>query len=751
VATQKELLQAILDQLKGGSSGTSTGPATTGPAFMEPSADETAKKKEQAAAEANLALTRKLDAEQQRRDQERALADLTAYNKELGEQEKALDVLKKQYSGLTQGITSKYNIEAAEAAIALTKELARLAKEYKKGKQSLGDYREAQQKATNAVRANTDRIAGQKGMSEALTRVGTSMTGVNLKSGSLTEKMVNLGNELKTGAAKGGSMKTAMWDMTKSITKGGLLKAVELVSAGFTAFGKITTDFFLSQDKAVSSFRRATGAGKEYNLQIAAVSASSRQAGVTAGEQGKAYEELYTSMSSFTELNQSEQKDLVETTTLLGKMGISGGTTAKIFDQMTRTLGKGPGGAKSAILDLAGAAKSIGVPMGKMTQDFAAAFGELSKFGDGAMDVFKSLSVQSKKTGIEVSRLMAITKKFDTFEGAATAVGKLNAILGGPYLNSIDMLNASESERIEQIRTTLQLSGQQFEALNRFEKMAIADALGMSVEETGRLMSMSTAEMQMSALEADKIAADAAAMQDIMTRIKAEFSALAQDLYPVFEDIIGPGIEKFSSFISAFAKVTSGLSVWQSTFAAVGAILMGMVFPLAAMVAIMGGPVGWGIAAAMIGGTLVGAGLAASAVTNEYDEVQSARGANKKKRTGKSDGGHVPGLSDGGFSLDSVQAADYVFASEAYGPSVRVNMNEFGKEGAILPDGTYVATATDMKDSIAASQLVARELAGLRADIQKAAGRPVHLMVEDGREFASHIVNNAGMSPFLVG
>ena len=150
--------------------------------------------------------------------------------------------------------------------------------------------------------------------------------------------------------------------------------------------------------------------------------------------------------------------------------------------------------------------------------------------------------------------------------------------------------------------------------------------------------------------------------------------------------------------------------------------------------------------AALIGATLIGGGMAASAVTDTYAEVESERSANKAKRTGKK-----KGMSDGGFGLQSVQAADYIFASEAYGPSVRVNMNEFGKEGAILPDGTYVATATDMKESIAASQLVARELAGLRADIQAAAGRPVHLMVEDGREFASHIVNNAGMSPFLVG
>lgn len=678
-------------------------------------------------------------------------------NEAIDEQTEKIKKLTAQYSSLTQGIEKKYKLQEAEAAKTHAKAVRDLTADLLRAKEASEDveaatarYQEGLKRAEKALKDTNEQLGGQKGMSEQLTSVTQGLTGVNLKTGSLTEKMVNLGNQLRHGAAKGGSMKVAMGDMMKSMGKAGALKAVELLASGFKAFAKLTTKFIFDQDKAISSFRKATGAGKEYNLQIAAVSVEARRAGVTASEQGKAFEELYTSMSSFTELSKSEQSDLAETTSLLGKMGISSSTTAKIFDQMTRTLGKSSTGAKNVILDLAGAAKSIGVPMGKMTQDFAAAFGELSKFGDNAMEVFKDLSVQSKKTGIEVSRLMSITKKFDTFDGAATAVGKLNAILGGPYLNSIDMLNASESERIEQIRTTLQLSGQQFEALNRFEKMAIADALGMSVEETGRLMKMSTAEMQLQALEAAELAEKAADMQTMMEQIKSAFTTLALDMRPVIEGTIMPMIDGFASFVEGWSKAQSGASAFANTMKYVGSILASMMLPLAALVAVAVPGIGWGIGAALVAaagvtalGLGVGAGKVAENAMEGIAETTAAGAASREARKAK-------GKSDGGFALESVHAADYVFASKASGPSVRVNMNEFGPEGAILPDGTYVATATDMKESIAGMKLVVEEIAGLRADLKRASGQSVQLMVEGGREFAAHIVNSAGITPFAV-
>ena len=39
--------------------------------------------------------------------------------------------------------------------------------------------------------------------------------------------------------------------------------------------------------------------------------------------------------------------------------------------------------------------------------------------------MFKGMAAAAKATGIEVGNLMSVTKQFDTFEGAATAAGKL--------------------------------------------------------------------------------------------------------------------------------------------------------------------------------------------------------------------------------------------------------------------------------------------------------------------------------------
>ena len=63
--------------------------------------------------------------------------------------------------------------------------------------------------------------------------------------------------------------------------------------------------------------------------------------------------------------------------------------------------------------------------------------------------------------------LMSVTKQFDTFEGAAQSAGKLNAILGGGVVNSMDLLNATEEERVRESRKNLIKS---FESVNSLPK-----------------------------------------------------------------------------------------------------------------------------------------------------------------------------------------------------------------------------------------------------------------------------------------
>ena len=56
------------------------------------------------------------------------------------------------------------------------------------------------------------------------------------------------------------------------------------------------------------------------------------------------------------------------------------------------------------------------------------------------------MAAQAKAAGLEVSNLVTIAKGFDTFEGAADKVGKLNAIMN--ILSALDLMNADYEETI---------------------------------------------------------------------------------------------------------------------------------------------------------------------------------------------------------------------------------------------------------------------------------------------------------------
>ena len=140
--------------------------------------------------------------------------------------------------------------------------------------------------------------------------------------------------------------------------------------------------------------------------------------------------------------------------------------------------------------------------MGKSTtavfEDFNAVSKDLAFYGKDVVEVFQGLEKQSKATGLSVQELVSISgKSFDTFDGAAQKVGKLNAILGGPYLNSIDMLNASEEERIELLTQSMDMAGQTFSELNKYEQLAIADALGVDVDTARRMFGELSAAEEM--------------------------------------------------------------------------------------------------------------------------------------------------------------------------------------------------------------------------------------------------------------
>jgi len=77
----------------------------------------------------------------------------------------------------------------------------------------------------------------------------------------------------------------------------------------------------------------------------------------------------------------------------------------------------------------------------------------------------------------------------DTFEGSAGKAGTLNAILGRSVFNSIDLLGKTEAQRVETIIQGIK-KNVNMEALgkNKFQLKAISKGLGLSPDETKRLL-----------------------------------------------------------------------------------------------------------------------------------------------------------------------------------------------------------------------------------------------------------------------
>ena len=171
----------------------------------------------------------------------------------------------------------------------------------------------------------------------------------------------------------------------------------------------------------------------------------------------------------------------------LGRLGVSTGDSAEIFDMFNKAMADSPVGAGKSLRSLASISKSLGIEFSKSFTNFTAVMDPLSQFGDRMTDVFAKLQARAAATGTELSKLSGIAAGMDTFEGAAKAAQTLNGILGDTFINVTDLALADPDEKIKMITDAIKDSGVEFDSLNRQYKNIIASAAGFdSVQEFQR-------------------------------------------------------------------------------------------------------------------------------------------------------------------------------------------------------------------------------------------------------------------------
>ena len=314
-----------------------------------------------------------------------------------------------------------------------------------------------------------------------------------------------------------------------------------------------------------NAFMKATGAGADLAGVTTDVYEATRLYGTGLDDAVDSATNLFKTTTDFTMMAYDQQKALAETGAILEELGVSLGDYAMGIQISTKMLGQNAMQAEATSRELVAFAKDIGVAPEQMASQFASAGGTLAKFGKDGVKAFKDISMISKITGMDMEKILSITNKFDTFEGAADQAGKLNAALGGNFVNAMDlMMTTDPAERFNMIRDSILDAGLSFDDMSYYQKNFYKDALGLS--DVGDLAMMLSGNMDTLTGDLGKNSDELVAMKEnaaAVASIQEQLTALVAEMTPVLTGLMDAirGVVGFLREYSGALKVVVGLFV----------------------------------------------------------------------------------------------------------------------------------------------------------------------------------------------
>ena len=353
----------------------------------------------------------------------------------------------------------------------------------------------------------------------------------------------------------------------------------------------------MALDEQTAAVGRATGQGRRYDKMITDMTYSfslagnsMRQLGVSTQEYAESLVSLNSTVAAFSKQNAGAQKNMVEFTATMQKLGIQNAAVSETYDTLVGAFRMSSAEAEAAIGDVLSLAMEMGIPPQQMAEEFNVASKRLAAYGSGMISVFKKVSASAKALNMDTTTLLNIMEQFDTFEGAANAVGNLNAVLGGPYLNSIQMVRMNEEQRTRAMLEAMEASNKSWKDMGKYEKMAIANAAGIDdMAEANKIFgqSLSSYDEQMEkAAEADEKQKDfneaVKELQTLGDKLKIMFQSLAISLKPVFK-ALGNVLDVISHVFSIFTGILSWNDVLTTAILGIAAAFV--IFKIATLAA----------------------------------------------------------------------------------------------------------------------------------------------------------------------
>lgn len=493
-------------------------------------------------------------AEEARIQREAAAKSLSLYNDDL---QKQLEILK-EISNLEKQEENlrKKSISYFQTSQNLTKQQQKtLSEQTSILKQQNTNYNAINQNIKTAVDAAKQKTDQEELQEEILKRQKELNKDISDALQNQVTQLFGINDSGSTIAGKFLKSKLEIIDMQKGLKEASFSTKV-LVSA-VDSLVQNTVELAKKQDAALTTLNRSIGAYGQYEKAIIEVSRANVSFGISTEDAAFATESLFKNINTFNTLSKNTTKELIETTSQLEKLGIGSDLTAKNMMTLTKATGMSLDGARKLQIQFAALASDIGLPPKELAEEFSSAAPKLAMYGADMTKVFVGLAKASKETGISINSLIGITGKFDTFEGAADAAGKLNAILGGDLLNSTELMLASDEERIKMLQDSIVMSGKSWESMDRFQKKAIATAAGISdMDEATKIFNPSQNKMRTGLMDAEEAATK---LQERATDVQ-ELTVRWDNLMKAFSLTLRPVIVYLNQFVGWLAEMVDGLN-----------------------------------------------------------------------------------------------------------------------------------------------------------------------------------------------
>jgi len=262
---------------------------------------------------------------------------------------------------------------------------------------------------------------------------------------------------------------------------------VDTLKMTFTAFKDsishlftVTIEFNRILDEQSANFFKITQATRSYIPVIDGAVAALARHGLAISGAAEAAGVLYNTTVLFRDATTATKIDLAAYVSMLEQTGISSSSSARMIQVLNKAIGDSGGQTMKVSENIIQFARSIGVSGVQAVEGFGHAVSVLAAYGQNMTTVFRELLAQSRATGLGMQDLLGVAARFDTFEESARAVATLNSMLGGPYLNSIEMVYKTESQRNRALLESLELSGRSWHSMDRWERKAFAAASGFT-------------------------------------------------------------------------------------------------------------------------------------------------------------------------------------------------------------------------------------------------------------------------------